>query len=87
VAYADERCRGLVRACIAHNRLLPEVGYELQDTSGRVCADAELAWPARKLALLLPERLDASQAFRDQGWSVYTATDLTVEQLLDLLRE
>ena len=48
LAYCDERCRSLVRACIDHDDPLPEVGYELQDEQGRVCADAELAWPRKK---------------------------------------
>ncbi len=87
LSYCDERCRGLVRACMEHSRLLPEVGFELQDGSGCVCAEAELAWPHRKLAVVLPERGDATEAFRGQGWEVFTAGSLTVERLLDLLSE
>jgi hypothetical protein len=87
LSYCDERCRALVRACIDHDRPLPEVGFELQDESGRVCSDAELAWPSRALAVLLPDRLDAAEAFRDQGWTVLVAGEVTEERLLDLLPE
>jgi len=54
--YCDERCRDIVRACGDDGRPLPEVGYELQDDQGRVCAEAELAWPTKKVAILLPEQ-------------------------------
>ena len=85
--FCDERCRRLVRACIDHDRPLPVVGYELQDDDGRVCADAELAWEDRRLAVLLPDRPEGAGAFREQGWTVFLAPELTEEQLLDLLPE
>ena len=70
-----------------NNRPLPDVGYELQDGAGRVCAEAELAWPIRKLAVVLPEKRDAVAEFRRQGWKVVTSSELTVERLLHLLPE
>jgi Domain of unknown function (DUF1998)/Helicase conserved C-terminal domain len=85
--YCDERCRPLVVASMGNNRPLPDVGYELQDGSGRVCAEAELAWPTRKLAVVLPEKKESVEEFRRQGWEVVTSSDLTVERLLDLLPE
>jgi hypothetical protein len=87
LAYRDERCRLLVRACVENNRPLPEVGHELRDGAGRVCAEAELAWPTRKLAVVLPKEGGSMEAFRTQGWEVLIAAELTVEQLLDLLPE
>ena len=83
----DERCRRLVRACLDHGRPLPVVGYELQDEDERICADAELAWEDRRLAVLLPDRAEGLEEFRRQGWTVFLADDLTEEQLLDLLSE
>ncbi|MBA3302603.1 MAG: hypothetical protein H0U26_01875, partial [Acidimicrobiia bacterium] len=52
-----------------------------------VCADAELAWEDRKLAVLLPERPEGAGAFRERGWTVLFAPELTEEHLLDLLSE
>jgi len=59
----------------------------LQDDEGRVCADAELAWEDRLLAVLLPERSEGMEAFEQQGWTVFLAPDLTDEQLRELLSE
>ena len=87
--YCDERCKDLIRACDQQGKLLPEVGYELQDEQGRVCAEAELAWPSKKLAVLVPERMEASAEFQAQGWKVYSADGLAAQsqQLLDSLTE
>jgi hypothetical protein len=84
--YCDERCRDVVRACADEGRPLPEVGYELQDEQGRVCAEAELAWPSKQVAVLLPERPDAEPEFLAQGWKVFP-TDGEQQQLLDALKE
>ena len=51
---------------------MPEIGFELQDDLGRVCAEAELAWPDRLQAVVLPDRDAATQIFRDRGWRVFT---------------
>ncbi len=85
--YCDERCRRLVQACVDHDRPLPVVGYELQDDDERICADAELAWEDRGLAVLFPERAEEAEAFRERGWTVFLAPELTEDQLLDLLSE
>ena len=55
---------------------LPEVGFELPDEKGRVCAHAELAWPTRKVAAVLPEGGDQRAEFERRGWTVLDATDL-----------
>jgi hypothetical protein len=39
------------------------------------------------VAVVLPDRLDAVEAFREQGWTVLIADEVTEEQLLDLLSE
>ena len=56
--------------------LLPEIGYELLDGKGRVCAQAELAWPDRKVAAVLPKGIDVTGEFERQGWTVFDATNL-----------
>jgi DEAD/DEAH box helicase domain-containing protein len=50
---------------------VPEIGFELQDEQGRVCAEAELAWPDKQVAVVLPERSAAPDIFRERGWSVF----------------
>ncbi len=67
--YCNESCRRHVQTCINHDFPLPVVGFELQDDEGRVCADAELAWEDRLLAVLLPERSEGMDAFQQQGWT------------------
>jgi hypothetical protein len=53
---------------------VPEIGFELQDEQGRVCAEAELAWPDKQVAVVLPERTAAPDIFRGRGWSVFDLT-------------
>jgi hypothetical protein len=80
VDLCDERCQEFVRAWTRRNLPLPEVGYELQDSKGRVCAQAELAWPDRKVAAVLPEGGDSRTPFEGRGWTVFDATDLVAHE-------
>jgi phosphatidylserine/phosphatidylglycerophosphate/cardiolipin synthase-like enzyme len=86
--YCDERCKAFLQQWIEQGLPRPIVGFELQDDAGRVCADAELAWPDRKVAALLPERADAKGALEDRGWTVLDATQLAANdvQLRELIR-
>jgi len=84
--YCDERCRSIVRACADQGRPLPEVGFELQDEQGRVCAEAELAWPSKQVAVFLPEQDGAEADFVTQGWKVFSTKD-EQQKLLDALKE
>src|SRR5262249_45801357 len=86
VRYCDERCRDVLRACADQGGPLPEVGYALQDEQGRVCAEAELAWPLKQFALLLPEQAEAEAEFVGQGWTVFS-TEGGQQKLLDALKE
>ena len=49
----------------------PEVGYELADRTGRILAEAELAWAERKVAILLPDA--AAPEFESAGWRAFFA--------------
>ena len=49
---------------------VPETGFELTGPAGRVIAEAELAWPERKVAVLLPEQREWAAAFEAEGWRV-----------------
>jgi len=76
VDLCDERCQEFVRSWTKQGLPLPEVGYELLDEKGRVCAQTELAWPKRKVAAVLPEGIDVSEEFQERGWTVFNVTDL-----------
>ena len=71
LTYCDVRCQELARRLVGRGCSVPVIGYELQDSSGRVCAEAELAWPDAKIAVVLPERMEAAAVFQDRGWSVF----------------
>jgi hypothetical protein len=89
LSLCDARCRRLLRACGDAKKPLPVVGYELRDDSGRVTAyQAELAWEAAGIAVVLPECPEAIAAFREQEWNVFVAGDTeTEQQVLDQLTE
>jgi len=55
----------------------PEIGYELLQ-SGLVVAEAELAWPRQKAAIVLAA--DDYEQFIDNGWRVWIATSESDEQ-------
>lgn len=86
--YCDERCRELASAALRVHR--PAViGFELQDEKGRVCAEAELAWPSCHIAVLLPEQAKSQSLFQERGWKVFTIGEagVPVTPVLDLLKE
>ncbi len=83
LAFCDPRSRAIIILCADRSLPLPEVGYgELADEKGRVCADAELAWPDRSVAVLLPERTESAAAFEAVGWKVFSVADLADPQPL-----
>jgi DEAD/DEAH box helicase domain-containing protein len=59
----------------------PTVGYELTDAVGCVVAEAELAWPASRTAVVMVSELAA--AFSNAGWTVVLASDEHVETTLE----
>lgn len=85
----DERCKDFLESWIGKGLPLPEVGYELKDESGRICAQAELAWPEKKVAVLLPEDFAHKPDFESRGWRGFHTADLTnlESQLRPLLME
>ena len=48
---------------------------ELVDEKGRVVADAELAWPDEKLAVLRPDQGDLAESWERAGWKVVRLDD------------
>lgn len=71
---------------------LPEVGYELMGSDDRVLAEVELAWPDRKVAVLMPSDEDGvDNPDRDRmmqmGWTVFVAsTESAPDKLLAILK-
>ena len=53
---------------------VPEVGYELLDDKGRVVAESEMAWPAARVAVLLPDSGDVAK-FESAGWDCFVVTE------------
>ena len=72
-ALADPATRPLLAALSARGAPAPEVGFELPDDRGAVLAEAELAWPAAQVAVLLADRETDAAAFRTAGWQVFAA--------------
>jgi len=77
IALCDESCRGLLRLCVEQGKLLPIVGYELAGKDGGVCAEAELAWPDLKIAVLVESQDEFRDLFESEGWKLFRATELT----------
>lgn len=53
---------------------IPAVGYELLDDKGRVVAESEMAWPAARVTILLPDSGDAAK-FEAAGWACFVLTE------------
>ena len=66
----DPRLRGLVMTLFRRRVSAPVVGYELTRGSRAVLAESELAWPGRKVAVLLPEKWEWKSPFEKAGWWV-----------------
>jgi DEAD/DEAH box helicase domain-containing protein len=48
----------------------PQVGYELLDDKGRIVAESEMAWPACRVTILLPDT-SAEAKFQAAGWTCF----------------
>ena len=59
----------------------PEVGFELTNSSGQVVAEAELAWEARQVAVLLPDQDHIP--FDEAGWRTLQVDDPALASALD----
>jgi 5-methylcytosine-specific restriction endonuclease McrA len=70
--YADSSVEGVIHHCRNKMRKPPEVGYELVDTTGRVCAEVELAWPSSKQGVYIGDRPDI------KGWNFYSIEEALV---------
>ncbi|MBV4465788.1 DEAD/DEAH box helicase [Pseudomonas sp. SWRI79] len=86
LAAQDLQLWGLVLAGLGVTA--PEVGYELMDEKGRVIAEAELAWPDARTAVLLPDTGAEAALFAGQGWHSFTVDGSELpDELRTLLME
>ena len=74
----------VAKAVLASSELLPEVGFELGAAIGRVGAEAQLAWPKVKVALLVDGDPDDVAAFRKDDWVVFTSAE-SPNEIADLV--
>lgn len=71
---------------------LPKVGYELMGSDERVLAEVELAWPDRKVAVLMPSDEDGGdnpdrERMVGMGWTVFVvSTESALDELLAILK-
>ena len=72
---AAEPLHPAMRQWAAAHLLALEVGFELTDGKGQVLAEAELAWPAQRVAVLHGEQSEKEAAFEQAGWRAYLAED------------
>ena len=73
--------RPLVEAVLAAGGPRPEVGFELIDAEGRCVAEAKLAWPQARVAVLVEDNPAEVRAFGRDGWRLITDVG-AVEQLV-----
>ena len=69
--FADPVCVLLLAACQETGMQAPIVGFELFDASGAIVAQAELAWPDRRIAVFLSDQDESSTLFAQAGWQVF----------------
>ena len=73
ITLAVEELRPALRELAEWVAVPPEVGFELADDSGRVVAEAELAWEADRVAVVLSA--EGRVLFEQAGWCVFQADD------------
>lgn len=69
--FASEAAAPLIRAVFEAGLTLPENGYELASASGRVVAEADLAWPEYRIAVLTEAQAEDREVFEERGWRVF----------------
>ena len=72
IGLAAPETHALLAALCERGTPVPEVGFELTGDRGAVVAEAELAWPAHGIAVLLPDQEASAAAFTAAGWQVFT---------------
>jgi phosphatidylserine/phosphatidylglycerophosphate/cardiolipin synthase-like enzyme len=68
---ADE-ARPLFLRLLAAGHPRPEVGDDIEGPDGQVLGTAELCWPERRVAVLLPEQEGSRQKLEAAGWACFS---------------
>ena len=71
IELAAPEVHDLLRELSVRGAPVPEVGFELVGTGGAILAEAELAWPAHEIAVLLADHVEQVAAFEQAGWRVF----------------
>ena len=83
---ADSEVHDLLGELFGRGAPPPEVGFELVGAEGAVLAEAELGWPAHRIAVLLANQQADVAAFEAAGWQAFmTGGDDLVEALGSVL--
>ena len=79
--------RSALASIVGRGVALPEVGYELADERGHVIAEAEAAWPDRRVAILDSAQAESADRFVRAGWRWFSAETLLpdTDQVLEAL--
>ena len=86
--FVAPQLRPLLRQLARRDLPAPELGHELADDAGKVVAHAELAWPSRRVALLLPDQEHHKMHYERSGWHVLTVEpERPAGALVDLLAQ
>ena len=72
---ATEALHDAMKRWAARGLRVPEVGFELEDGTGEIVAEAELAWPHERVAVLRDDQADERTAFSRADWRVYATSD------------
>lgn len=70
----DQAVHSLLQEVAGRGLVEPEPGYELLGSDGAVAAEAELAWPALKVAVV-PDS-DISKLFKESGYRSFTFEEI-----------
>jgi DEAD/DEAH box helicase domain-containing protein len=72
---SDEGAKAFAAKCFEIGASKPIAGYELVGEDGTVVGEAEMAWEAPKVALLLDEQSKCIDAFAARGWKTLGLDD------------
>lgn len=72
---------GLLARLSTRNDQAPVIGYEYTDQAGCVVAEAEAAWPAKRVAIVMTP--DAQSALAGNGWTLLLADAADLEVALE----
>jgi hypothetical protein len=77
--------RRIATAVLAVGGARPVVGYEIEGAGGRCSAEAQLAWPRAKIAVLRGGEPQDIAAFEKEGWMIFTDVE-RVDELVAAMR-